>query len=79
MNNGEIKRGFKAFRSATQKKIGSLKTMRNCQSCVSFYADKPGAEEICHNNSVTKFDMTTEDSGKSYCTFWSPPGRDKLG
>lgn len=66
MKKGELKRGFKAFRSNAKSNSGTLKRIRSCKSC-KFYDDI----ELCTNNSVTKFDYIEEDNN-SYCCYWTP-------
>lgn len=70
MKKGEVKKGFKPFRSVSQDKQSSLKRLRSCSTC-EFYYGEP--EEECHNNNVTKFDVTLEGDN-TFCTFWRPVG-----
>jgi hypothetical protein len=69
--------GFKAVRKRTEK-YSIARAIRCCNNCDYFYSDKLGEEEVCHNNGVTSFDMTRdESSGKECCTFWTPVGYNK--
>jgi hypothetical protein len=66
-----VQRGYKAFRKEAHKTKGMLRVIRNCKTCTSFYG-KTG--EQCNNNNVTKYDITVEPDGRTYCTFWRPEG-----
>jgi hypothetical protein len=72
MEKGQIKKGFKPFRKQIEGNNSALRNVRDCKTCKSFYRDEESEEEICHNSGVTKYDMTTEESGKTYCTYWMP-------
>lgn len=71
MERGTIKKGFRVFRNTVKNDYRRLKQIRSCTTCKYFYKDKNSNEEICHNNSVTSYDMT-ETSNTKYCTFWTP-------
>lgn len=74
MDKGTIKKGFKQSRAVSQRTNGTLRSIRSCKSCVYLFADGGEKEEKCHNSNVTKFDMTIEESGVEYCTFFRPVG-----
>lgn len=71
MEKGTIKKGFRAFRSNLKDDNRKLKQIRHCKSCKYYYKDEDTEEEVCHNNSVTSYDMVEKDNLK-YCTFWTP-------
>jgi rubredoxin len=71
MQRGQVKRGFKAFRNSVKNDRNALRRMRNCKTCKYFYPEDESPEEVCHNNSVTKFDMVY-DENVTYCTYWTP-------
>lgn len=72
MEKGAIKKGFKAFRDNVKGDNRKLQSLRNCKSCKYLYKDDDVAtEEVCHNNSVTSYDIV-EDGNIKYCTFWTP-------
>jgi hypothetical protein len=72
MEKGTIKKGFKAFRNNVKDDNRKLQSLRNCKSCKYLYKDDDVAtEEVCHNNSVTSYDMV-DDGNIKYCTFWTP-------
>ena len=72
MEKGTIKKGFKAFRNNVKDDNRKLQSLRNCKSCKYLYKDDDVAtEEVCHNNSVTSYDMVSDGNIK-YCTFWTP-------
>lgn len=71
MEKGVIKKGFKAFRSTIKDDNKKLRQIRACSSCLYQHKSEDDHEEICHNNSVTPFDMVEEGNVK-YCTFWKP-------
>ena len=77
MKKGQIEKGFKPYRSIVQEKQGTLKRLRSCSTCESYFSDRGSKEEECHNSNVTKFDVTVEDDGTTYCTFWRPIGMKK--
>lgn len=72
MEKGQVKKGFKPFRKQIEGSNSALRNVRECKTCKYFSNDEESEEEICHNNSVSKYDMTTEESGKTYCTYWTP-------
>lgn len=77
MEKGKVKRGFKTFRKQIEGNNSALRNVRDCKTCKYFYRYEELGEEICHNNAVTKYDMTMEqDSGKTYCTYWTPNWHD---
>ena len=72
MEKGAIKKGFKAFRNNVKDDSSKLQSLRNCKSCKYYYGDEDNIiEEVCHNNSVTSYDMVSVGNIK-YCTFWTP-------
>lgn len=71
MEKGTVKKGFKAFRNNIKDDNRKLKQIRNCNTCKYLFKDPDSKEEICHNNSVTSYDMVNEGNIK-YCTFWTP-------
>ncbi len=72
MERGDIKKGFKAFRNNVKDDNRKIQSLRNCKSCKYLYKDDDVAtEEVCHNNSVTSYDIV-EDGNTKYCTFWTP-------
>ena len=71
MEKGAIKKGFKAFRNNVKDDNRKLQSLRNCKSCKYLYKDDVDIEEVCHNNSVTSYDMVSDGNTK-YCTFWTP-------
>lgn len=64
---GKFTKGFKGVRDIVSEKG---KYVANCNSCVCFYQGGEDAEECCHNNEVTKYDMCY-DTNKTYCSFWN--------
>ena len=70
----KITKGFKKVRELVSERG---KYVANCNSCRMFYQGEDDAEECCHNNEVTKFDMVEEEN-KSFCTFWSCERGDKI-
>lgn len=71
LEKGQVKRGFKAFRSEVKSDKNALRRLRNCKTCKDLYPEEGEKEEVCHNNSVTKFDMV-HDGTLTYCTYWKP-------
>lgn len=66
---GVITRGFKPLLAHCEKN-GSL--IANCKSCAYYYADDD--EELCHNLSVSEYDMCTRDDGSEFCCYWKSIG-----
>lgn len=72
MDKGQIKRGFKPFRKQIEGNNSALRNIRECKTCKYFNKPEEEKEDVCTNNAVTKYDMTYEESGKTYCTYWAP-------
>lgn len=66
-----MKRGFKAFRDEVKDTQYKLKNIRDCRCCSFYYEDNNEDGEYCHNNSVTSYDLVT-DENKNFCSFWKP-------
>lgn len=71
MKKGQVKRGFKSFRSTVKEDKNGLRRIRNCKTCKFFYPEEGEQEDICHSNSVTKFDIVQEGD-LIFCAYWMP-------
>lgn len=71
MSDKIIRRGFKAFRRNIEKNSRRVQMIMNCKTCKYFYKDNDSGGEICHNKSVTPYDIVEEEH-ITYCSFWIP-------
>ena len=62
--------GYKEVRKRMDKRS---KFLMSCRSCRYFYQGKDEDYELCHNNSVTQYDMVNTPTN-FYCTFWEGEG-----
>jgi hypothetical protein len=69
-----MKRGFDGIRKRAAE-IGNY--IADCNLCTSYYSDKIGEPEYCHNKNVTKFDIVNTEGGRTYCTLWKPELQEK--
>lgn len=74
MKKGELKKGFKPLRAKLEDSPGAMKAIRDCSNCQAFFSIRSAKEEICNDTNVTEYDMTYEENGRIYCTFWKPIG-----
>lgn len=68
MKQGEIKKGFKPFRTKVEKSRNSVDIIKNCKTCKYYNED-----DECVNTGVTEYDMVRDTVKKvDYCTYWTP-------
>ena len=71
VEKGKFQRGFKHVRKKIDSNKGLIRCVRECSTCD---CNKGLNTVTCTNPNVTSFDMTVEEGGKQYCTFWRPVG-----
>lgn len=67
----KFSRGYNDSRAKVKK---SIKFMRSCFNCDSFYKTMSDKEEVCQNPNVTSYDLVVEDNN-AYCCFWKQSSR----
>lgn len=67
MSKLKFTRGYKEVKEKINKNV---RFNRSCDNCDFFYMSKDDEEEVCQNLSVLPYDVSVDENGRTYCSYW---------